>query len=389
MSSLFRNRQRASICWAAIVMFILALGPALAPQCFARPNVGVEFDADVFVSDNPFLLPGEDTGAAAADVAARPYLDWDLDPHTRLEFTGEVGFRQFHRRYGNFVTGFADLQLQHRRNEYLTVGAQVTYDRSLVSDPLSDSLDFAFDSRGVHESAEVRPTVAWNPNARVSITGDMGWRKMRYPGSILLRPIDAYDVGVSASRRMNAATSLGAQARLTSSQSGDGGDTSVTSFNIVATHRLSEHWYGDVQAGVEWTGLNDPIAPDDDNRAQFNGGFSLCHEPRRTVVCVTGAIRSEVSGFGGLQREKTLGATLSSRVSERGTITGEFDGRKANLPGFTHPASILRASGGYEHRLDRNIYLTSNATYMQRKLLGQRVDAVILQVGLSIRGSRI
>ena len=305
-----------------------------------------------------------------------------------MEFTGEVGFRQYSRRYGNFVTGFADLQVRHRRNEHLTVGAQATFDRSLVSDPLNDSLDFAFDSRGVHESTEVRPTVTWNPNSRVAVNADAGWRKMRYPGSILLRPIDAYDAGIGVSRRMSAATSLGAQARITSTRSDEGGDTSVKSFGLVATRRFSEHWYGDVQVGVEWTNMDDPIGPDDDNRAQFNGGFSLCHEPRRTVICVTGSIRNEVSGFGGLQREKTLGATLSRRVSERGTLTGEFDGREANLPGFANPASILRASGGYEHRLDRNIYLTSNATYLQRKLLGQRVDAVIFQVGLSIRGAR-
>lgn len=388
MSSLFRRRPRAGSCWAAIVMLIFAFGPAFAPQCLARPNVGVEFDATVFVSDNPFLLPGEDLGAAAADVAARPYLDWELDPRTQVEFTGEVGFRQYHRRYGNFVTGFADLQVRHRRNEFLTVSAQANYDRSLVSDPLSDSLDFAFDSRGVHESMEVRPTVAWNPNARVAVSADMGWRKLRYPGSVVLRPIDAFDVGVSGSKRLSERMSVGAQARMTTSRGDDGGDTSVKSFNLLATRRFSASWYGDVQVGVEWTNLEDPVGPDDDNRAQFNGGFSLCHEPRRTVVCVNGAIRSEVSGFGGLQREKTLGATLSNRISERGTITAEFDGRRANLPGFTHPASILRASGGYEHRLDRNIYLTSNASYIQRKLLGQQVNGIIFQVGLSIRGAR-
>jgi len=388
MFSLFRNHRQAGKCWAALVMFILTLGPALAPQGFARPNVGVDFDAGVFVSDNPFLLPGKDVGAAAADVAARPYLDWDLEPRTKVEFTGEVGFRQYHRRYGNFVTGFADLQLQHRRNEYLSVGGQVVYDRSLVSDPLTDSLDFAFDSRGIHESVEARPTVAWNPNARVSVTADMGWRKLRYPGSILLQPTNAYDAGLIASKQISAVMSLGAQARITSTSAADGSDTSVKALGLVTSRRFSNNWHADAQLGVEWTTLDDPVGPDDDKRSQFNGSFSLCHEPRRTVVCVTGAIRSEVSGFGGLQREKTIGATVNRRISQWGTITAELDARRANIPEYRNPASLLRASGGYEHQMDRNIFLTSSATYMQRKLLGQQVGAVTFQVGLSIRGAR-
>jgi hypothetical protein len=399
MFSLFRNRHRAGTSLAAIVMVMFTLSPPCAVRSLAQPRVGVEFDAAVFVSDNPFLLPGEDVGedlgTAAVDIAARPYLDWDLDPRTQLEFTGEVGFRQYLQHYGNFVTGFADLQLEHRRNEYLTVSGQLSYDRSLVTDPLSDSIDFAdsvdfaIDSTGIHETMEARPTVTWNPNARLTVTGDMGWRKLRYPGSVLLQATDAYDVGARASKRISPVMSVGAQARFTSSQSGDDSDSTVTSFNLVATRQLGANWHGDVQAGVEWSNLNDPGSPDQDSRAQFNGGFSLCHERTRLSACLTGSIRSEVSGFGGLQREKTLGARISNRMSERGTLTGEFDARQAKLPGFADHARILRASGAYDHRLDRNLFFTSSATYMQRQLLGENIDAVVFLIGLSIRGERI
>lgn len=388
MSSLFHNRKPAGPRKTAVMMLILALGPGFASPSFARPHVGVEFDADVFASDNPFLLPGEDLGSAAVDVAARPYVDWDLDHRTQLAFTGEVGFRQYQRRYGNFVTGFADLELEHRRNEYLTFGGRARYDRSLVADPLSDSLDFAFDSSGIHEDLEVRPTVRWNPNARVTVNADMGWRNLRYPDSTLLQPTKAYDVGISASKRISSRTSLGAQGRLTFSRTNHGSDTSARSFNLIATRRFSDNWYGDVQVGAEWTTLNAPLSPDQDNRGRFNGGFSLCHEPRRTVLCVTGSVRSDVSGFGGLQREKTIGATASHRITERGSLTAELDAREANVPGVIDSAHILRASGGYEHRFDQNIYFTSSATYMQRQLVDQQVDAVLFQVGLSVRGAR-
>lgn len=387
MSSSSRKRGANSRFTTAGALTI-ALSPCLASESLAQPEVGLEIDAAVFASDNPFLIAGENRASGAVDVAARPYVDWHLDPRTKLEFTGELGFRQYHKHYGNYVTGLADLGLRHRRNEYLTVSGRARYSRDLISDMLTDSIDFAFDSRGVRESIDAGGTVAWNPSATITITGDLGWRKLRYPDSAILQATDAYDVGISASKRLNAKTSVGLQARATSSRPESSGDTSVKSVAFTAAHRFAENWHGDVQLGVEWSRLNDSFGSSHDDRARFNGGANLCYEPLRTSICLNGTIGSEVSGLGGLQRETSFGGTVRHQISEYGAITAEVESRKTNLPEFDAPARVLRVASNYEHRLNRTLYLTSGAAYLQRQFAGAKIDAAIIQIGLSIRGER-
>lgn len=389
----FRNRRRAAAHAISSGALIIALSPCLSTKSLAQPHVGLDMDATVFVSDNPFLIEGEDLASAAAEVAARPYIDWYLDHRTKLEFTSELAFRQYSQRYGNFVTGFADVELRHRRNEYLTVSAEASYSRELMVEGLTDSVDSAFDSQGVSEIIDTRATVAWSPNARVTITGDGGWRRLRYPDSDLLEMTNVYDAGISASKRLSPRTTVGIQARIEASRPADDGDTSVKSVSLIATHRFSETLHGNVSAGVEWSSLDYSLEEDRDGGAQFNGAATLCYEPEHTAICINGSVGSEVSGLGGMRRETTFGATFRHRLSQHGTLTAEFETRKANLPEDEIPgggtsARVLRAEGGYEHRLNRSLYLTAGASYQQRQLTGAKVDAVIFQIGLSIRGER-
>lgn len=381
------SRNRPLRVWAILFgALIIAFSPCLATKSVARPEVGLDIDATVFVSDNPFLLPGENRGSGAIEMAARPYVDWYLDPRTKLEFNGELGFRQYTRLYSNFVIGFADLELRHRRNEYLTVSAEATYSRELISESLTDSIDSAFDSRGISEIVDARTTVTWTPSATLTITGDGGWRNLHYPHSALLQTTDAYDAGVTASKRLSARTSVGVQARVTSSHPADDRNTSVRSVNLIAAHRFSETLRGNALVGAEWSKVNYSI--DQGDRARFNGAITLCYEPQHTTLCINGAIGSVVSGLGGLQRETSFGGTLRNRISERGTFTAEIETRKTDVPGDEAQARVLRAEARYEHRLNRTLYLTTGASYLQREVGRAEADAVIFQIGLSIRGER-
>lgn len=367
---------------------LAALASLHATECMAKPEVGVDFDAVVFGSDNPFLIPGDDRGSGAIDVAARPYVDWDLDPRTNFEFNGELGFRQYFKHYGNYFTGFADAQVTHRHNEFLTVGAQANYSRDLIADILTDSIDMAFDTRGIRESVDARASVAWSPNATMTITGDGGYQHLRYPGSRILQTTDAFDIGAAASKQLSTRTAVGVQARFTSSQPEVGEDSTVTALNATASHRFSEVWRGDVRAGVEWSSTDTLFAGEQNDRARFNGGINLCYEPEFTTACLTSSIGSEVSGLGGLQREFAVGANLRTRVSERGTLTADAAMRRTDVSGTDISARVLRAQAGYEHRLNRTLYLTTGAAYLERRIADANVGTFIVQFGISIRGER-
>lgn len=389
MFSSFPNRFAASSRLIAIGVLAVVLAFFLAVNSAARSRVTLEFDTNILVSDNPFLTTEKKRTTGAVEFVVRPRAELKLDPKTDLDFTGEVGFRQYSRRYGNFVTGRSDLQLRHRRNEYLTISGRAAYARDLVSDSLADSIDFAIDTRSIRESIDGRVSVAWSPNATTTIVGDGGWRRLRYPGSALLDTTKAYDFGLTANKRLNEKLTVGVQAHRTLSNVLDGENTSVTSLNATAVRRFSAHWYGGTQLGVEWTKLYDPVSLTRENRARFNGAAHLCYEPGRTAACVRSAIGSEVSGLGGLQREFSVGADISHRISEFGTVTAEADYRRAHLPGYGAPARVFASSVGYEHRIRRNIYLTPSVAYLQRnRRAGEKADAFIFQIGLSIRGAR-
>lgn len=383
------HNRGAGSCLLSIGTVIAAVGPFYATECMAQPEFGVEGDAITFASDNPFLLPGDGRASGAIDVAARPYVDWDLDPRTRLEVTSELGFRQYFQHYGNFFTGFGDVELRHRHNEFLTVAAHANYSRDLIADILTDSIDLAFDRGRVRESGDARATVTWNPNANLTITGDGGWQHYRYPGSLLLQTTDAFDVGASASKRISTRTSVGVDGRFTSSHPVDSEDTSVATLGLTAEHRFSEKWRGNVRLGVEWPHTNAILGRDADDRTRLNGDIRLCYEPQFTTACLTGSIGSEVSGLGGLQREFTVGGTVRSRISERGTITAEAAMRKAETPGPEIAARVMRAGAGYEHRLNRRLFLITGASYLERRIEGAKVGAFIIQFGISIRGERL
>lgn len=373
----------------AVGFLALLVAFSLAAKSEARSAITLEFDANVLVSDNPFLTTEKERATGAVELVARPRAELNLDPRTNLDFTGEVGVRQYSRRYGNFVTGRSDLQVRHRRNEHLTVTGRAIYARDLISDSLTDSIDFAVDTRSIRESVDARTSVAWSPNAITTIVGDGGWRRLRYPGSTLLDTTKAFDFGIAASRRLDEKLTVGVQAHRTLSNVLGGEDTSVTSLNATAVRRFSAYWYGGTQLGIEWSKLYAPVSLARESRARFNGAAHLCYEPAQTTACIRTAIGSEVSGLGGLQREFSVGADIRHRISEFGTVSAEADYRRARLPGYDAAARVFASSIRYEHRVRRNVYLTPSLAYLQRnRRAGEKADAFIFQIGLSIRGAR-
>ena len=367
--------------------FTMALPLPATAQAQDQPEVRMEIEATMQVSNNPFLIADENRVTGALEVVGRPRANWNIAPGTRLDFTGEVGIRQYHRLYGNFLTGLADLQLRHRHNEYLTIVGRAVYRRDLISDALTDSTDFATDAQGIRETIDARTSMIWNTNSRTTIEGDGGWRMLRYPGSTVLDRTNAYDLGVSAQRRLTERTTVGARFHMTTSHSGDE-RSSTKLLNATADYRFSEYWRGGIQLGVEWSLLNTQLTAVRESRARFNGGASLCYETSRQSACMRSAVRSEVSGFGGLQREVSIGGAYRNRLTEYGVLNIEGDYRRARLPVYPVSARVFRLTATYEQRLARNLYFTPGVAYLQRsRLAGEGARAFVFQLGLTLRGA--
>jgi len=370
-----------------VTCVLVAVMGMIAARTAAAQTVRLEADASVFMSDNPFLIPGENKLTGAAEFVVRPEVVWPLGPSTTLNANGAIGYRQYHRRYGNFLTGRMNASLHHRRNEYLSVDGSVSYARELPPDALTDSIDAAIDSLSIRESYTARGSLTWNPNARLSVVGEAGWQKTRYPRSTLLATTNIRDVAVEVSKRVSPLMTVGVRGDLTESDSAFGADTSTRTLRLTAARRLAAAWRANIEAGLEWARPNRGPGQARGVGAQFSGSARLCYEPPHTVACISATIRSEATGLGELGREKTFDLTVTRRLSEHGTLTASAEYRSARFTLLDARSDVLRCSTAYDHRLSNRFSVGGRVDYLRRtRPTGERIDATIFWIGVTFRG---
>jgi hypothetical protein len=370
---------------ATIVLATLGMTLGATPSAGQSP-VRLEADAKLILSDNPFLLGGDDTESAAVEITARPEATWSLGPASSLDLSGVAAYRRYTRRYGDFLTGRADLEINHRDSEFLSLGGRVSYARDLPADALTESIDFSVDSRTIRESVSAHSSIEWNPSAHMQITGAAGWEKLRYPGSAWLSSISAYHLDLGASRRVSETTSLGAEASATFTDMAGSGNLSAKAIRATVAHRLGPIWQANAQLGVEWTGVD---APGGEERGQLSGSGRLCYQPERLELCATTSLQSEVSGFAGLQREFHIGMMARRRLDERSSLSGSAAYRSAELGVAGNRTKALHLATAYERRLSEMLSLTGSVDYLNRTFLtGERNDAVILRIGIAVGRER-
>lgn len=363
-----------------------------APQCLARPRIELAVDQSIFLSDNPFLLPGRNTGAAAVEIAVRPQLDWQLGPATTLEVDGAARLRQYLRRYGDFMTGRVDAVIRHRDSEYLSLRGAIGYARELPIDAMTDSLDAALDTRSLRQTQSARLYADWSPNAVTMVNAAIGAMRTRFSGSLILQTTRSYDASIAIARRVSARTTLGLQGQVARIEGEDLGSRTAKTLQLTATRRLSNAWRVEARAGVEWAGSQRLSEGGGRDRPRFTGYGTVCRATTRLDLCLTASMRSEVSALTGLRRELTLGADAQMRLTERGTLFLSGDYQKAS--GGVMPLELFRVSAAYERRLDDRFSLRGGVDYMRRGsdfggVTGRdRIGAAVAHVTLIFRGFR-
>lgn len=375
-----------------ITRLILAGAMGLwASGAAAQADLRVEVDATALLSENPFLLSGDDTAAAAVEIAVRPSVSWSLSPGTELEARGAIASRQYSRRYGNFVTGRADLEARRRRNEFLSYSAVASFARDISTEVLTSTIDTAVDPRSIRQSYGARSAVEWNLDSYHSVDATVGWEKAEYKGADLLADTQAFDVGATFSKRVSARTSVGVRATATFSDVGAASDLSTRALLATVERRLSENWRASGELGVERSsnrfGGRLGLDVRDEARTRLSGRGEFCYENSRLEACAAGSLQSEVSSFGGLQRRALLNGSVRRRLNARDVVEAVGSYSRATVLGGGLPSlDALRLGGSYERRLSRDLSLRGSLDYLRRQLLtGERVGAGFVQLRLTFR----
>ena len=326
----------------------------------------IEFDMTGFTGRNLFLLTDDRKVTSGGEVSAQAGAALGLDARTTLDLEGRVAYRRYSRRYGDFVTGYGKAALDYRRNERFSTRTEATFERLLPLEGTTGLIDAAIDPVNLQDRYEIKQGLNWRPDQYMTISGAAAWSRLSPRGSQLLRRTDATSFDLAAERRLSPFSQIGAGGTAILSKASDGSESDALLFVLKAGTRIGPHLSVQAEAGVSKISRREPGRPGDNTPLQFATSLSLCYDPRRLRVCVTGQIVPAVTGFGGIQREKVLTTTFDFQTSERGTLSASSEYRSVPSPVFGRDARIVSLSTTYEHRLDNRFRLHVGADYDRR-----------------------
>jgi hypothetical protein len=377
-----------------MAVLVVIPGAVASRSVQAQSRVSVETEANAYIAVNPFLVADDDRVTLAGEVVVRPKATWSIGTgRTTAELDSEIAFRQYDRRYGNFVTGRAIASVAHRHSEYWTLRGAASYVRELPTEATS-TFGAVFDAVSVSERAALRTSFEWNLNSRTAISTDLGWENTRYPGSSILASTTAYEARAGITRRFSRVTTAGLQVSYIASRAGDEGNSTTAAAQVTVNRALSLGWRLEAAAGVERSTVTELDGRRRLGPGRFSGTAQVCYEPNHLRACLSGSVRSVVSGLGGLQREVSFRANVRRQLSEHASVVVAADYVRANVGPLASPADqpaistdLLRVSGEYRHRISRGLSVTSGLSYLRRNdLSGQRVSGATFRIGIVYQG---
>lgn len=372
----------------APLLILPALASVLAPQDARAQGEPphIEFDMTVLGGRNPFLVTDDRNMNAAAEISATGGAVLGVDSKTTLDLDGKLAHRRYARRYGSFVTGNADIALDHRSSEHLALHSGLSYARVLPLEAQVASIDAAIDPVSLQERYQARQDVRWRPDALTTVIGRVTWDRIAPRNSQLLSQIDATSFALSYERRLSSTSWIGLSGLGTFSDSTDGSSSDSAILVVKAGTRLAQHLSVETEAGLSRIDRRETDRRRNRTPAQPTATVILCYDPRRLRVCLSGRVSPVVTSFGGIRREKALNATFSLQTGESGSLSAAADYRRAPGPTFGREASVLRLSSAYEHRLDRRFTLHAGLDFDRRTGMSrQPLDAWTVRVGVSFR----
>ncbi|WP_395334444.1 hypothetical protein WBP06_23405 [Novosphingobium sp. BL-8H] len=381
----------------ALAFAVLLPGPAAAQSQLPPPSPARQspFEVDVIAlaARNPFLETDDDAFTAAIALAAKGHTDWQLAPGTNLDADGAVAFRQYSRKYGNFLTGRAALALDHRHNEYLSFLSEASYERVLPTEAQGSSIDSAVDPLSLQDNYQLAQTVTWHGDALSTVSGRLGWTRLDPHGSTLLQSTSALALTLNAKRQIDPLTTLGAVTVMTWSRTGPGSGSGPSSGDdphawtaqLTAERRMGHGWRAQIALGATRTSQLNNLGQRQGSGVQFAGNTLLCHEPGHVSACITASVQPVISSYGGIRRETAVGASLNWRLTERGTLTANADYRRSPQSAPAADIDTMRLAARYDYRLNGQVVLFAGPEYYRRTGVGgQTVHSAQFQIGITI-----
>ncbi len=321
---------------------------------------------------NPFLDPGNGTGAGSAGFSLAPVLSRST-ARTETTLSGFYNRDQYFRTYGHSQT--ISIAASHtakvRENLTLTLGASYAQTDNPLFSPILDTgllNDFTVGqkSRQVSGNGEIQ----WQATGKDSFHLGANAVHASYPGNFVgVGGYDQYGGNFGYLRTLNARTSAGIEVTGSVYRSDVNPDSRSIQPAFALQRTLNAIWKFDGNIGII---LQHTSGPNGGSSKGLGFQANLCGTYPRFSVCVSGARQSTPSGFGGLRISTNALVTVSTQLTEHSSLSGNVSYQFSNSQRVAalREGKVFQAQLNYQRDLTRRLSAGAGASYQTRTLGG-------------------
>jgi hypothetical protein len=380
----FGARTRSSLERLRALRSVIAIAGALtgAGSAHAETILSADLTVKGQVANNPYLLPGSETSAAAVTASFAPKLTY-TDSTATLGILGNIEHTEFSRSYRGTTNYYVTSNLAKRLSPKLSLSADLGYDSSITtandlvtvpttlqpivgpnpSLPSTVAIN-ALQSR--RESFSGDAGFDFQPTARDSWHVRSGFSLTRYPAQVVNANYNYFSSSLNYQRVLDGRTSVGVSGSVSRVDYLDtsNGDATTLSPQVTFSSQLDPHWSLSGSAGASFTATQTIIGKL--HSTAFSGSISLCRGFERAKLCLNGSRSVQPSLLGGVLPQTNLGAVYSVQLDDRSNIDASANysiSQRQVVGGGLQPLGYGRASLTYNRRITERLKAFVGAGY--------------------------
>jgi hypothetical protein len=325
---------------------------------------------------NPFLRPGvtESSGLVSGSFAPKFFYQTARSATT---LDGEYSRQQYFSRYGYTDSLRATLGRTDQLSAQLqsTVGASFTTSNKVtITDPsqVADQDPLNIGRRTYKSSGQY--ALQWQASAKDQVSYGAQIEHLAYGNggqnavNALSSNYTQMSVNGGYNRTIDARTSVGVQASLSSVKSQLYPDSRTIQPSLTAKSQLNAIWELDGHVGVVLQHIEGPFA---NSSTSVSYGVNLCGAYPRTRICVSAEHQTAPSGYGSLRTNTGINASVSHDLSEHSHVTANANYFKTSATASEGPviaptARAFLSSVQYDRDLSQRLSAGFGGTYQWR-----------------------
>jgi len=358
-----------------LVPFAL-FGVALAAPAAAG---SIQFSAllrgEVGDGTNPFLRPGVTQGSGLASGSFTPKFFYQT-ARSATTLDGEYSRQQYFSRYGYTDSLRATLGRTDQLSAQLqtTLGASFTTSNKVtITDPsqVADQDPLNIGRRTYKSSGQY--ALQWQASAKDQLSYGAQIEHLAYGGgqstvSTLASDYTQVSVNGGYNRAVDARTSFGLQASLSSVKSQIYPDSRTIQPSFTAKRQINAIWEMDGHVGVVLQRIEGPFAS---STTSVSYGVNLCGAYPRTHICLSAQHQTAPSGYGSLRTNTGINASVSHDLSEHSHVTVNANYFKTSASASEGPviaptARAFLSSVQYDRDISQRLSAGFGGTYQWR-----------------------